>query len=115
MLDGDVLVEISGDAERRQLSGVVSIGDAAGEHEDRQPPFVELADAPDQLGAGCVRHPQINHDQVQIVRIGAHVREQLGDRFDDHGAMPRGVERRLEAIAHERRVRGNEHGLACGS
>ena len=76
-------------------------------------PFVELADALDQVDTRRVRHPQIEDDQIEIVEVGAHVRQQLGDGLDHHGAMARGVERRLEAITHERCVGGDEHGLPC--
>ena len=66
-----------------------------------------------QLDARGVRHPQIEHNQIEIVEVGAHVREQLRHGFDDHGAMPGRVERGLEPIAHERRIGCDSHGLAC--
>ena len=75
-------------------------------------PLIELADAPDQLDARGVRHAQVEDDQVEFVEIGVHLRQQLGDALRHHGAVAGGVECGLEPIAHERRVGGDEHGLA---
>ncbi len=114
MLDRNVLVEISGDAERRQLAHLLDVSDATAEHEDREFPSIELADTLDHVHTRRVRHPQIKYDQIEVVEVGANVRQQLGDGFDQQGAMARGVKRLLEALTHKRCVGGDEHGLPCG-
>ena len=60
---------------------------------------------------GRMRHPQIEHDQIELVEVGAHVGEQLRHALDDHRAVSRRIERALETIAHERRVSGDQNVL----
>ena len=51
VLHGAVLVDVAGDAERRELAHFVGARDRAAEDQDRQPAVVQLADRPDQLDA----------------------------------------------------------------
>ena len=50
----------------------------------------------------------------ELGEVGANVSQQLGDGFDQQGAMSRRVKRLLEALTHKRCVGGDEHGLPCG-
>ena len=82
VLHGAVLVDVAGDAERRELAHFVGAGDRAAEDQDRQPPVVELADRPDQIDARRVRQPQVEDDEIDLVEIGADARQQLGRALD---------------------------------
>ena len=113
VLDGAVLVEVAGDAQRRQLADFVHAGHRAAEHQDRESPLIQLPDPPHQLDTRRVRHAQIERDQIEIRQVRAHVRQQLRDALDHQRAMPRGVERGHEAIPHKWCVGGDENGLAC--
>src|SRR5688572_5041787 len=75
-------------------------------------PLIELADAAHQVHTGGVRHAQIEYDQIKIVEVGPHVGEQLRHALGDHRSVPRCIERRLKAIAHERRIGGYQNRLA---
>ena len=75
--------------------------------------IVQLANPLDQRNSVTMWHPQIHYDEIQIVEVGADVRQQLCHGLDDHRTMASGIKSGLEAIAHERCVRSNEHGLAC--
>ena len=107
VLDRAVLVEVAGHAERRQLAHLVDARHRAAEDQDREMPLIELADSSHQLDAGGMRHPQIEHDQIELGEVGAHVREQLRHALDDHGAVSCRIERGHEPITHERRVGGD--------
>lgn len=74
-------------------------------------PLIELAYAAHQIHPGGVRHPQIEHDQVEIIEIGAYVDEQLRHALAQHRAVSRRVERGVKAIAHEGRIGGYQNRL----
>ena len=101
VLHGAVFVDVAGDAERGELAHLVGAGDRAAEHQDRQPPVVELADRADQLDAAGVRQPQVEHDQVDPVEIGADARQQLRRALDGAAACAR---RRARAVAKRSRT-----------
>ena len=82
VLHGAVLVDVAGDAERGELAHFVGARDRAAEDQNRQPPFVELADRADQVDARRVRQPQIEDDQIDLCKIGADPRQQLGRALD---------------------------------
>ena len=63
-----VLVDVAGDAERGELAHFVGAGDRAAEDQNRQPAVVELADRAHQLDARRVRQPQIEDDQIDLLR-----------------------------------------------
>ena len=109
-----VLVDIAGDAQRRQLAHFVGARHRAAEDENRQPPVVELADVADDFHAGRVRQPQIEHQQVELVEFGADARQQFRGAFRGQRAMAGAFDRRLEAVAHKRRVIGDENGFRGG-
>ena len=69
-----VLVDVAGDAERRQLAHFVGAGDRAAEDQNRQPAVVELADRAHQIDAGRVRQPQVEDDQIDGRRESARTR-----------------------------------------
>ena len=73
--------------------------------------FIQLADPPHQVHAGPVRHSQVEHDQVQVGQVGAHVGQQLRYALHHQRVMPGLVEGRLEPVTHEGRVGSHEHGL----
>ena len=115
MLHGAVLVDVAGDAECRQLAHFVGAGHRAAEDENRQPALVHLADVADDVEAGRVGQPQIEDEQIELRQVDAHAREQFGGAFDGQGAMSGALDRRLEAVADERRVIGDEDGLRWSS
>ena len=83
-----VLVDVAGDAERRQLAHLFGGRDRAAEDQNRQPAAVELADRPHQLDAAGMRQPQIEDDQVDPRQVGAHAGEQLGGALDVSAVWP---------------------------
>jgi hypothetical protein len=111
VLDGAVLVHVTGDTQGGELPHFLGVRDRTAEHENRQPALVELPDDPHQLHAARMRQPQVQDDEVDYVPVGLHPCQQLGGRLERNGAMTRLLERVGEAIPHERRVIGDEHGL----
>jgi hypothetical protein len=75
-------------------------------------PLVELPDSSYQLNTRCMRHPQIQYDEIELGKVGAHMREQLRHALDDHGAVSGRIECGQEAITHEWRVSGDQNSLA---
>jgi hypothetical protein len=55
-----------------------------------------------------LRKTQINNDQVDLVQFGLHARDELVPIRDRHGAVARPVECRLEAVANEGRIVGDD-------
>jgi hypothetical protein len=111
VLHGAVLVDVAGDAERRQLAHLVGVRDRAAEDQDRQPSLIQLADRSHELHPGIVRQPQIQHDQIDVREIGEHARHQLGRALDDDRLVACVLDRRAESIAHERGIVGDDDGL----
>src|SRR6185503_5011295 len=111
VLHGAVLVDVAGDAERGQLAHFVGARDRAAEDQHRQAPFVELADRANQVDARRVRQPQVDDDEINLCKIGADARQQLGRALDHDRLVPGALDRRAKAVAHERRVVGDHNGL----
>jgi hypothetical protein len=111
VLHGAVLVDISGHAQSGQLANFLRTGDRAAEDENRQPSLVEFAQRPHQADARRVGQPQVEHDQVDVRLIRAYAGEEIAHRLDRHRMVARALERRPEAVAHERRVVGDDDGL----
>ena len=88
-----VFVDVAGDAERGELAHFFGAGDRAAEDQDRQPPFVELADAADEIDARRVGQPQVDDQEIELCEVGAHAGEQLGGALDRDGAMAGALER----------------------
>ena len=61
-----------------------------------------------------MRQPQVDDEQIELREVGAHAGEQLGGAFHGHGAMAGALQRRLEAVADERRIVGDEDGFGAG-
>ena len=106
-----VLVHITRDAECRQVADLGGIGDGAAEHDDRQAALVDLPHVPHELGTGRVRQPEVEQDQVDPLEIRPDACQQFGGGPHRDRPVARFLERRLEAVAHERGVVGDEHGL----
>ena len=58
-----------------------------------------------------MRQPQVEHDQIDLVQVGAHARQQLRGALDRDRLVPRALERRREPVAHERGVVGDHDGF----
>src|SRR4029453_17773911 len=69
VLHGAVLVDVAGDAERRQFAHFLGVGDRAAENQHRQPPVVQLADRPYEIDTGSVRQPQVDDDEIDVLEI----------------------------------------------
>ena len=69
-----VLVDVAGDAERRQLPDLFGAADRPAEDEDGQAAAVEFADGAHQLDAGREREPQVEHEEVDLREVGAVTR-----------------------------------------
>ena len=112
VLHGAVLVDVAGDAERRQLAHFVGARDRAAENQDRQPAVIDLADLAHDVRRryACGRR-RSSDQQVELGRLGAHARQQFCRALDRERAMARALDRRLEAVANERRVVGDENGF----
>ena len=91
VLDGAVLVEVSGNPERSQLVHLIHARHRAAEDQDGQVPLIELADAPHQVDPRRVGHLEVEHDQINLGQIDTHVCEQLRHAPDNHGAVARGI------------------------
>ena len=77
VLDRAVFVEVAGHAERRQLAHFVDARHVPLKTRIGSCPSSSLRIRLHQLDARRVRHPQIEHDQIELVEVGADVREQL--------------------------------------
>ena len=98
VLHGAVLVDVAGDAERGELAHLVGARDRAAEDQDRQPPVVELADRSDQVDAGRVRQPQIEHDRDRSSARSARTRASSSAALLTAIALwPAPLERRAES------------------
>ena len=111
VLDGAVLVDVAGDAQRGQVAHLVGGGDRAAEDEDGQPPLIDLADGAHQLDPAGVRQPEIEDDQIDSREVGAHAREQLRGALHRERGMTGAEEGRGEAVPHEGGVVGDDDGL----
>ena len=98
-------------AERRQFSNLVGARDRAAEDQDRQLAFVELPHAADEIDAGLMRQPEIEHDEIDLRQIGADSREQFRGALDSDRFVPRIFDGRAKPIAHERGVVGDDDRL----
>ena len=58
VLNGAVLVDVAGHPEGREIAHFVGVGDGAAEDQNRQPPFVQRPERPDQIDAGRGRQAQ---------------------------------------------------------
>jgi hypothetical protein len=111
VLPGAVLVHVPCDAECRQLAHFRGIGDGAAEYDDGQATLVDLPHVPHELGTGRVRQAQVEQDEVDSLEIRPQPCQQLGGGPYRDRPVARILERRLEPVAHERGVVGDEHGL----
>ena len=57
--------------------------------------------------------PQVEHDEIDRVEIAAHAGQQLRRALDGDRLVAGALERRLEAVAHERGVVGDDDGLGA--
>ncbi len=108
VLDGAVLVDVSRDTQRRELTHLVGVHDRTAEDQDRKPALVELPDRADQVDAGRVRQAEIEHDEIDLLQIGPHAGQQLRRALDDDRLVPGGLERGAKTVAYERRVVGDD-------
>ena len=114
VLNRAVFVHVAGDPQRGELFDLLRAGDRAAEHQDRQPPFVELANRTDQVHTPGVRQPEIQYDEVDAIAIGPYAGEQLGGALDGQGGMTRPQKGGGEPVAHERGVVRHDDGLDGG-
>ena len=107
-----VLVDVAGDAERRQLAHFVGARDRAAEDQHRQPCRRRAcgSTAPDPRPARAAAAGRATIRSI-VVEIGADARQQLGRALDRDRFVPGVLERRAEAVAHERGVVGDDDGL----
>src|SRR5207244_9796885 len=82
--------------------------DRAAEDENRQAATVDAADRPDQVETWRTRQPEIEHQEIDVIAIRAHARQQLGRALHRNGAMPGMLERRLKTVPHERGIVGDD-------
>ena len=81
--------------------------------DDRRPLRIDRAKRADDVDAVGLREPQIDDDEIDAGRVGFDARHEfvaVGDR--DRG-VARTFERRLEPVAHKRRVIRDNHRLGC--
>ena len=113
VLHGAVFVDVAGDAERGEVAHFLGVPDRAAEHENRHPPVVDLPDRADQLHAAGMRQPQVEHEQIDAGRVGAHAGEQLCRALDGQRLVPGREERGREPVAHEGGIVGDNDGLVA--
>ena len=115
VLHGAVLVDVAGDAERREVAHLVGGGDRAAEDEDRQPAL--------DRACGSMRTsstpPACGRRRSRTIRsmlreVGAHAGEQLRGALHRERRVPGAEQRRGEPVPHERGVVGDDDGLGGG-
>ena len=111
VLHGAVLVDVAGNAERREIAHFVGVGDGAAENQNRQPPFVQRPERPDKLDAGRGRQVQVEHDEIDGRHVIANPREQLRPALHRHRVVAGAFERGAEAVADKRGVVSDDDGL----
>ena len=108
MLERGVLIYVARDVERRQLADLGGVRDRAAENQDRRLYRVELPQSPDQIDTLRLRKTQIDDDQVDPVQFRLHPRDELVPVRDRHSAVACPFECRLEAVANEGRIVGDD-------
>ena len=108
MLERGVLIDIPGDVERRQLADLAGVRDRAAEDQDRRLYRVEPSQSPDQIDTLRLRKTQIDDDQVDLVQFRLHPSDELIPIRNRHRPVARSFERRLEAVANEGRIVGDD-------
>src|SRR5580765_1929932 len=106
-----VLVDVSDDAEPRQLAHFLGRRNRAAEDENAEAALVDLPDRAHEIHARRVRQPEVERNEIDAIEIGAHACQQLHGAAYDNRPVPGVFERRLEAVAHEARVVGDHDGL----
>src|SRR3954454_4176120 len=88
VLNRAVLVDVTGDSERRELAHLVGARDRSTEDQNRQGAVIELANGPHELDAGSMRQPEVEDDEIEAREVGTYAREELGRTLDGHGLVP---------------------------
>src|SRR5258706_10897215 len=108
MLERGVLIYVARDVERRQLANLGGVRDRPAEDHDRRLYGVEPTQSADQIDTLRLRETQVDDDQVNLVQIHLHAHDELVPIRDRHGAVSCPFECRLEAVANEGRIVGDD-------
>ena len=112
VLHGAVLVDVAGDAQRRQVAHLVGGGDRAAEHEDRQlarrRACGSSARGRRRRQCGSRRSRTIRSMRARSARTRASSSAAL---LTVSARVPGAEQRRRETVAHERGVVGDDDGL----
>ena len=94
-----------------QIADLAGAGNRAAEHQNGQAPIVNRRRFRTRSTPGVFGQTQIQHDEIDVREIRSHSREKLGRALDGDRFVARVFERCLKAVAHERRVVGDEDRL----
>src|SRR5688572_26199873 len=109
VLHRGVLVDVADDTQRLELPDLVGTGNRSAEDDDARS-MVELSNGLQKCDAVTLWKPQIEDDQVEAGAICTNLREEFLARLRGHGAVTGRFDGRLETIAHERGIVGDQHG-----
>ena len=109
MLDGRVLVHVADHTQGVELAHLIGACDRPAEHHDRRA-MVELANGLKEHDPVALRDAKIDDDQVDPRDIGSNLCQQLLARLRRHGLVAGSLDRRLEPVAHECGIVGDQHG-----